>query len=80
MSPSGTSQMGKKANKLNFYGAGKTNVILAAKETQTMVIHVHIFLSKVSIQRVCHSLVHEHKVQAKEILHTQLCATTHQVR
>lgn len=47
----GTSQMGKKENKLNFYGAGKTNVILAAscdvcKEIQTVVIHLYTFFSQ----------------------------------
>lgn len=31
----------------------------------------------VSIQGVCHSLVHEHKIQAKEVLHTHLRSTSY---
>lgn len=35
---------------------------------------------EVSVQRVCYSLVHEQEIQAKEVLHTEVCRTTHQVR
>lgn len=38
------------------------------------------FPPQVSMQRACHSLVHEQEIHAKEVLHTIICRPTREVR